>query len=280
MNAFYILTAIILWSSLGVFVRIAEVPVQTIMFYSVLAALIIQSAMLTHKSYRQYLPPVKDLKFPILLGIVSLINTFTFYFAYKNTTIANAILTHYTAPVIVAFLAPFLLKEKITLRILTVIVIASTGLWIMLNGFSPEKGHGLGIIAGLVSGFMYAMLIIILRAKSTNFHPLALAFLSNLVIVLLLSPFIREFPIKALWIFITMGIVHSTIAPVLYFKGLQTVSANKAAVLGYMEPVMAIILSAIFLSENPGANTIIGGLLIILSGCITLIKKQNKNSAF
>lgn len=279
MNSIYILIAIILWGSLGIFVRLAGVSVQTIMFYSVLVALIIQSLLLSRKSYRQYFPGAKEFKYPILLGVVSLLNTFTFFFAYQNTTIANAILTHYTAPVFVAFLAALLLKEKLTIKIIAVIAIASFGLWIMLNGFSLEKGHGLGTISGLISGLMYAMIIIILRAQAINFHPLVLAFFSNLVIVFLLAPFIREFPVNLLWIFVTMGIVHSTIAPVLYFKGLQTVSANKAAVLGYMEPVMAITLSAIFLSEKPSAATIFGGLLIILSGCITLIEKQNKRSA-
>jgi drug/metabolite transporter (DMT)-like permease len=67
-----------------------------------------------------------------------------------------------------------------------------------------------------------------------------------------------------------MGIVHSTIAPILYFKGLQHVTANKAAVLGYIEPVGAIIIGIIFLSEHPPSISLIGGALIIFSGYLTL----------
>ena len=67
-----------------------------------------------------------------------------------------------------------------------------------------------------------------------------------------------------------MGIVHSTIAPILYFKGLQLVTANKAAVLGYLEPVCAIIFSIFLLNELPGLNSIIGGALIVFSGYLTL----------
>ncbi len=67
-----------------------------------------------------------------------------------------------------------------------------------------------------------------------------------------------------------MGIIHSTIAPILYFRGLQEVTANRAAVLGYLEPVCAIIISMIFLNEMPGINAIIGGMLIIFSGYLTL----------
>jgi len=67
-----------------------------------------------------------------------------------------------------------------------------------------------------------------------------------------------------------MGIVHSTIAPVLYYKGLQTVTANRAAVLGYLEPVCAIIFSMIFLREVPGIYSLAGGALIIFSGYLTV----------
>ncbi|TAL22864.1 MAG: EamA/RhaT family transporter, partial [Nitrospirae bacterium] len=75
-------------------------------------ALIIQGIILSHKHYRKEIPEIKRLKYPMLLGVVGLLNTFTYYYAFKYTSIANAVLTHYTAPVIVAFLAPLFLKEK------------------------------------------------------------------------------------------------------------------------------------------------------------------------
>lgn len=71
-----------------------------------------------------------------------------------------------------------------------------------------------------------------------------------------------------------MGIVHSTIAPILYFKGLQYVTANKTAVLGYLEPVIAIIFSVLLLNEHPGINSIAGGALIMFSGYLTLRTNQ------
>ena len=179
-------------------------------------------------------------------------------------------LTHYTAPVIVAFLAPLFLRERVTRPIIISIAIASAGLWIMLNGFSFNEGDALGITAGLVSGFAYAVVVILIRIYTQSFNPVVLAFFSNAVIAILLAPFVREFPVNALWSFLVMGIVHSTIAPILYFKGLRYVSAGRTAVLGYIEPVIAIIFGIIFLSELPGKGSIIGGLLIIFSGYLTL----------
>lgn len=276
MGSLYILIALFLWSSLGIVVRLAGIPVYLIMFYSIVVSLIAQAAILSFKKYRPHIPPKKNLKYAVMLGVVSLLNTFTYFYAFQNTTIANSVLTHYTAPIIVALLAPVLLKEKINKTIIASIIIGTTGLLVMFNGFSAEKTQIWGIISGLVSGLMYAMIIIILRSHSQKFHPLVLVFLSNAVIAVLLAPFVREFPLNALWGFLIIGLVHSTIAPALYFKGIQSVTASKTAALGYLEPVVAIILSVIFLNEFLSLNTVIGGLMIIISGYIILTKKRIK----
>jgi drug/metabolite transporter (DMT)-like permease len=270
MASFSILLAIFLWSSLGVIVRTSGVEIHVLMFYSLVVSVIAQGIILSRKRYRNDWPDIRKMKYPVALGIISLINTFTFFYAFRNTTIANAVMTHYTAPVVVAFLAPFVLKEKLSLRILTVVCVASAGLWIMLDGFSIEKNQMMGIAAGLASGIAYAFIVIFLRLHSRKFTPLALAFFANITIIILLAPFVREFPLHALWAYFFMGIIHSTIAPILYFRGLQEVTANRAAVLGYLEPVCAIIISMIFLNEMPGINAIIGGMLIIFSGYLTL----------
>lgn len=270
MASLYILLAIFLWSSLGVVVRLAGVEVHVIIFYSSFAAAIIQGIILTRGEYRKQMPEVKEVWYLAILGIISLVNTFTYFYAFKHTTIANAVLTHYIAPVLVAFLAPLFLGEKTTRKIVIAIAIASAGLWIMLNGFAFGESHMAGIMAGILSGFAYAIIVIISRVFAQKFHPLAMVFFSNIIIAALLAPFVKELPLKVFWVFILMGVVHSTIAPVLYFRGLRAVAANKAAVLGYLEPVIAIIFSMIFLNEFPGVNSIFGGLLIIFSGYLTL----------
>lgn len=276
LSSLYIIISILLWSSLGVVVRLSGVEIHILIFYSLLTSLIVQGVILLQKNYRKEIPDIKMLKYPAILGCLSLLNTFTYFYAFKNTTIANAVLTHYTAPVIVAFLAPIFLRERITKKIIIAITMASAGLWIMLDGFSFNEKEMAGVMAGLASGLAYAIIIIYLRTQSQNFHPLVFAFFSNAVITLLLIPFVRDFPIYALWSYLIMGIIHSTVAPILYFKGLQHVSANRAAVLGYIEPVGAIFFASIFLNEQPSSISIIGGALIIFSGYLTLKNSVTK----
>jgi drug/metabolite transporter (DMT)-like permease len=270
MGSLYVLLAIFLWSSLGIVVRLSGVEVHILIFYSLLISIMFQGILLFRKDYRREIPDFHKLKYPFILGVVSLINTSTYYYAFRYTTIANAVLTHYTAPIIVAFLAPLFLKEIITQRIILVIIIASIGLWIMLDGLSFKETQMAGIIAGLVSGLSYATIVIFLRLHSHKFHPLVLSFLTNTFIAIPLAPFVREIPLHAVWSFLIVGIVHSTIAPILYYRGLQLVTANRAAVLGYLEPVCAITFATLFLGEYPSAISLIGGALIIFSGYLTL----------
>jgi drug/metabolite transporter (DMT)-like permease len=270
MGQIYILLAIFLWSSLGIVVRLAAVPVHVLTFYALVIAVILQGAFIVTKGYQREIRGVKDLRFPVVLGAISAVNSLTFFYAFTTTTIANAVLTHYTAPVIVAFLAVVFLKERITPVIIVAIILASAGLWMMLDGLSIQGGQASGIAAGLVSGIAYALIVIIARQFGRQYRPILLTFIVNVTIIMLLAPFIREFPVHALWSFLFMGIVHSTAAPVLYYRGLREVSATRTAVLGYLEPVCAILLSMAFLHETPGMNSLFGGGLIVCSGYLTV----------
>ncbi|GAB4423507.1 MAG: EamA family transporter [Thermodesulfovibrionales bacterium] len=276
----YILAAIFLWSSLGVVIRLSGVPVHLLIFFSSVISSFITGLMFLKKVFRHEVPKGRAFWYLFILGPISLVNTFSFFYAYKNTSVANAVLTHYTAPVFVAFLAPIFLKERLTWRILLAVATATLGLWIMLGVsvshfldliIAGDRNTG-GILAGLLSGLSYAVLIILFRIFAQGYHPLVMTFFQNLIISFILLPFIR-IPMNfasAIWAFAVMGIVHSTIAPILYFRGMRDVTANRAAILGYLEPVCAIILGVIFLNEGININTMIGGLLIFLSGYLTI----------
>jgi drug/metabolite transporter (DMT)-like permease len=275
---FYILAAIFLWSSLGIVIKLSDMPVHLLMFFSCIISISLIGLILTKKEFRQYMPDRKGALHLFALGLISLLNTFSFFYAYKNTSVANAVLTHYTAPVIVAFLAPIFLRERLTIKVLIAIALSTTGLCIML-GISVSQFFSLvvagdkntgGILAGLFSGFTYAVVIIIIRILAQNFNPLIMTFFQNLFIAAMLLPFVS--PAQALnwWAFGVMGVIHSTIAPILYFRGMRDVTANKTAILGYLEPVCAIILGMVFLGEAVNYKTIIGGSMILFSGYLTI----------
>ncbi len=257
-------------------------PVHLLIFVSCIISSLLIGILFFKSSLRKEIPKAKHLLYFIIIGPIALLNSFTFFYAYQNTSIANAVLTHYTAPVVVAFLAPIFLKEKLTIKILAAIAISTAGLWIMLDVsmsqfisllFAGDK-NTYGIIAGLISGLAYGILIIVFRFFAQNFNPIIITFCQNIVIALILLPFIEIPPnfTSAIWAFAIMGVIHSTVAPILYFRGMREVTANKSAILGYLEPVCAIILGILLLNEAVTFKVVMGGLMILFSGYLTAVK--------
>jgi drug/metabolite transporter (DMT)-like permease len=82
--------------------------------------------------------------------------------------------------------------------------------------------------------------------------------------------------VPAVLLLLTGGLLHSTLAPLMYFSALRKVMAQHAAILGYIEPLAAIPLAALFLAEVPSLPVMGGGVMILLSGYL-VIHDASKN---
>lgn len=274
-----IITAILIWSSLGIFVRKSGLTLISIIFYPAVIAGFLQFFLFL-TSNQKYLRgksggDFKNLGLLLLIPVCFVANSFFFYYAFTHTTITNAVITHYTAPIFVAVLAPVFLKEKILKTAWAAILLSSAGLWLILGGISVGGREWHGIMSGITSGLTYAFLILLIRGIASRYPALFIILLQNAFVVLILLPFIfkTHLTVQAVPYVVFMGIVHSTIAPLLYIQGFRDVKANEAAILGYFEPVGAIIMAFIFLNEIPGARALLGGALILYSGFIIIRKK-------
>jgi drug/metabolite transporter (DMT)-like permease len=280
-----IISAILIWSSLGVFIRKIGVPNVAIIFYSSAAAGILQLILLLSagqlkENFRQA-NRVQRLLLVILIPICTLSNNLLFYYAFLHTTVANSVLAHYTAPIFVALLAPVFLKERSCKTTWIAIVLSSAGLWLML--WMPSAGMNIpltgseraGVLAGAASGLAYAFLILMIRALASRYTSLFFIFVQNSMIALFLLPFISGISIssQSLIYLVAMGVVYSTVAPLIYVQGFKSVKANDAAILGYFEPVGATILAFVFFHEVPGITALFGGALILFSGYLILRSK-------
>jgi len=283
-----IVTAILIWSSLGIFVRKIELPNQCIIFYSSTVAGLLQFILLTStgmiRKVKHAESSMRSAVFLVIAPLCFIANALLFYYAFRHTTIANAVLTHYTAPVFVALLAPLLLKEKIHKKAWLAILLSSIGLWFILWGKSHVSEiarydrEDLGIMAGALSGVAYAFLILTIRRIAPLYSSLFITFIQNGIVTLVLLPFVYTIPLpmQSLPYLLTMGVVHSTIAPLLYVQGFRSVRANEAAILGYFEPIGATLLALIFFHEVPGLQALFGGALILYSGYMILKSRESE----
>lgn len=194
------------------------------------------------------------------------------YESYQYTTIANATLAYYFAPVIVIFCSPILLQEKLSIKKGISVCIALIGLVMIVgNGMSKLGYHDfIGIILGLIAAVFYASLMLIGKFIHT-IDKLELTIIQLgitamlLFIYVFLTKGISFFSISASSIpFIAiLGIVNTGIGFWLFFCGMEKLPGQSIAMLSYVDPLVAIVISTIILHEQITMIQIIGGILLL-----------------
>ncbi|MDP4159954.1 MAG: DMT family transporter [Bacillota bacterium] len=196
-----------------------------------------------------------------------------FIFATKATTAANAIFLQYTAPIYVALLSSWILKEKTRfLDWVTVFTVLGGMVLFFLDNLSTT---GLiGNIFGVFGGICYALQTIFLRMQKDG-SPWESIFLGNIFTAIIGLPFLTTgWPNTFDWVeLLIFGVVQLSIPYILYTKAIKHTTALEAILIPAIEPILNPLWVVIFLGEKPGFWAIIGGLIVltaITTRCILL----------
>ncbi|MBI5014501.1 MAG: EamA family transporter [Deltaproteobacteria bacterium] len=268
-----------IWSSWGLFVRWLALPPWVVSFYVGLVSCACSALLwVAGGGAVGRLWPRADHGRLLALGLLFAANNVLFLSAYERTTVANAVLTHYTAPLFVAVLAPITLGEALMRRTPLALLLAGLGTGLLLPGLDLSGRHLEGLLMGTGSGLAYAGLVLLARHLSPRLPGSLLLFWQNGMTVLLLAPWAVRLGVPAggrTWLaLLVLGTVHATVAGLLYLSGIRSVKAQAAAVLGYLEPLGAVALAALFLGESPGPLGLVGGALILLGGGLVALEPR------
>lgn len=200
------------------------------------------------------------------------------YQAYDQTTLTNATLGYYFAPVFVMILSPFILKEQLPVKKIICIGIAIIGmLMIVGNGVSASGTEDLlGIFFGLLAAACYAALML-LNKFIRLMGRLEITIIQLGITALLLLPYVfltEGFGIlgvskSSVPFIIILGIVNTGIGFWLFFSGMEKLKGQSIAMLSYVDPFVAILISAVILREHMTIVQILGGALLLGSTFIS-----------
>ena len=211
----------------------------------------------------------------ILTGACIGVNWIFLFEAYNYTSVATATLCYYMQPTIVILLSPLILQEKLTGKKLLCAAAAVIGM-VLVSGITEEGGVGTsdikGILFGLAAACLYSAVIFLnIKNPVDDSYGKTVIQLGSAAIVLV--PYLaltgnfmmpgQTLDLRAVIMIVIVGIVHTGIAYALYFKSIEKLKSQSAAVLSYIDPVSALILSAVFLSEPLSAGGLIGAVLIL-----------------
>lgn len=274
---FRLVTAMLIFGSIGVFVKNINLSSSEIAFIRgvIGSAFLICLSFLIHQKLS--FKAIKENALLLILSGAGIGLNWIFLFeSYKYTTISNATLSYYFAPIFVMILAPFVLKEKLTPLKVGCILTAMIGLFLIVNtggsNSSTLYNHKVGILYGLLAAALYAS-VILMNKFIRNLSGYETTLVQLLVAALVLLPYIlmkehmsfTGLNSRSILFLILLGVIHTGIAYFLYFTAVKELKGQTIAVLSYIDPISAVIIAAIFLGESMGPVQMVGGALILSS---------------
>lgn len=204
-----------------------------------------------------------------------------FVAANKNTTAANAILIQYTAPVYVALLSAWLLKERVRLLDWLTVFVTLGGMVLFFVDHINMEGVFGNILAAL-SGVAFALFAVFMRMQKDG-SPINSVILGNILTAVIGIPFIsRDMPDARGWFFLAiLGVVQLGLPYILYSKAIKHVTALEASLIPVIEPILNPIWVFLLLGEKPGSWALVGGLVVIaaITGrCVISIRSAKGSS--
>ncbi len=261
------------WGFIAVLAAAVDLGAEALAFLrlALAAATLALVALLARRSLR----PGRELPGLVLLGIVQGAHWLLFFEAVKLGSVALAVLTFFTAPILLAVVAPLFLPERLSYVALGGVLVGGAGIALVVlggngggGGFSP-----LAVAAGFGSAATYAALVVISkRLLLDDVPPLTVAFWDCLVGALAIAPILlfagRVLPSGAgeWWAVFALGVVFTGLSTLAYAALLRHVTAQAAGILTFLEPVAAVLLAATLLDEPLSAGTLAGGGLVLAAG--------------
>ena len=284
-----LVSSMLIFGTIGVFRRYIPVSSAFLAFSrGILGGLCILLFIRLRKRKAEGRIPRRALLGLIVYGALIGVNWILLFEAYNHTTVAVATLCYYMQPTIVMLLSPLIFRERLTARKSLCAAAAILGMVLVSGviGDSGAQGGSLrGVLLGLGAAVFYSAVVImnnmirgIDKYQKTTVQLLSagMAMVPYLLLTGGFSP--AGMSPGALALLLVVGIVHTGAAYVLYFGSMDGLKVQTVAILSYIDPVAALLFSALLLGERLSALSLLGAVLIIGSAVLCEFRKAGETA--
>lgn len=273
-SKFQLILSMIFFGTIGIFRKYIDIPSSVLaMTRGFIGMFFLLGVILLKRNKLSFSALKENFVYLLLSGAFIGFNWILLFESYNYTSVAVATLCYYMAPVIVITLSPFVLRERLSFVKIVSVVVAVLGMFFVSGVLKSGLGSTQemkGVLFGLGAALLYAC-VILLNKKIKNISPFdkTIYQLGIAGVVLLPYTYLTEdfsaikLDAKSLCLLLVVGIIHTGITYYLYFGSLSGLDAQTVALYSYIDPIFAIILSALFLKEAMGIYEIIGTVLIL-----------------
>jgi len=262
-----------IFGTIGLFVRNIPLPSSVIALVRAFVGTLFLVVLLLAKRERPDFAAIRrNLRILALSGTAMGFNWILLFEAYRYTTVAVATLCYYFSAIFVIIASPFVLRERITPVKAVCSAIALIGM-VLVSGVT-EGGTGafspLGVAMGLGAAVLYATVVLLnKKLRDISSFDTTIAQLGVAAIVLLPYVLLTEnltsiaLPPMGLMMLLMVAIVHTGMAYAMYFSSLKELKAQTVALVSYLDPVVALLLSVFVLNEPMTPAGVIGAVLVL-----------------
>ena len=281
------LTAMVIFGTLGVFVRHIPLPSATIAFFRGSLGLIFLLVLMAATGKKLNLQQIKR-NLPVLLlsGGALGCNWILLFESYRHTTIATATICYYLAPLFLVLASP-LLGERLTTKKLLLSAIALVGMAFVSGVLQGDLSGNKGIVIAVGAAVLYASVMFLNKklGEISAYDKTVVQLGASAIVILPYCLLSRGFNMSQMGTtsYVALAIVcivHTGIAYWMYFGSIKQTPAQSIAIFSYIDPVVAILLSALWLAEPLDWQEILGAVLILGSALYCELPMQISDGNF
>ena len=266
-----LILSMLIFGTIGLFRRAIPYPSSVVaLVRSVIGALFLLLVRTVKREPIDRAAVKRNLPKLLLLGAMLGFNWIFLFEAYNHSSVAAATMCYYMAPVFIILLSVPVFGEKLTPRKGVCAAVAVFGMVLVSDVLTTGLHGAKGLLFGLIAAVLYALIVIVNRtlrdisAEDRTIMQFAASSLVMLPYVLLTEKLSALEPTpKVLLLLVIVGVVHTGIAYVLYFGSIAHVPAQTAALLSYIDPIVAVLLSLTVLREPMSPAALFGAVLVI-----------------
>ena len=188
------------------------------------------------------------------------------------------------SPAFALLLAYFLIKERLTLKKIISVAIATFGL-VLVIGFEEGvgKGHLLGNLLLILGAIAWALYSVNVKKIGSKYSSLTITTFATGVALIMMTPAmlfdleIQDFNLlkeyQILLSILYLGIFATAAAFFLWNKGMEYMEAGIGSMFYFFAPIIGGLFGWLFLKEAISPSFLAGGLLIFIGTLILFLKK-------
>lgn len=264
------LIAMCIYGSIGIFIHEIQLPRAAIALFRGVCggAFLILLFVITRRKFD--FAALRGKMLPLVIsGVLMGLNWVFLFVAYDYAGVAVSTLCYYTAPMFVLLLSPLVLHEKLTARHVLCIFAALCGTALISHITAPGNSF-FGVLLALAAALLYAAVIFFNKklADAPAYERTVIQLLSSALplipyVCLTASPADLHTDARTLIFLLTVGLLHTGVAYALYFDAVAKLPTRTVAMYAYLDPVLAVLFSVLFLGEPLTVSTVLGAALIL-----------------